>query len=228
MAVKQGIMGWDDAPLCAAVDTHGKKHIMSKMLLKRAQSLSESYCKFGEHKALQKTPKYKTVDLSTFTDALENTNPPDLTDITREVVTGKVTEGCSVLENKARECKMRVFRGERSWDETQPRWKRLLESNDSKTIWKAINWSGKVNTNEHEQPEDEQFRAHLEQLLTEGRVSEETQQLEFESSPSIPVLDNPCTLQQLDETVKDVNVNKSYLGIYPGLIKVLPVNWFMF
>lgn len=44
----------------------------------------------------------------------------------------------------------------------------------------------------------------------------------------IPLLDSPFTVEELDKAVNEMNTNRSYVGICPGLIKVLPVNWFMF
>ena len=41
-------------------------------------------------------------------------------------------------------------------------------------------------------------------------------------------VDDPFTVQELDKVLNDVNVNKSYVGICPGIIRALPVDWLLF
>ena len=112
------------------------------------------------------------------------------------------------------------------WDQSQPRWKNLLEKNDASTIWKAINWKGKVSENNAVQPEDGQFKVYFEDLLsTDQRNPEDT---DLTNSPYIPVLDNPFNLIELNSALKDVKTGKSYTGICPGLFKWLPMVWLIF
>ena len=96
-----------------------------------------------------------------------------------------------------------------------------------KLIWKAIDWSGKVDIHENVKPDDEQFKIHFENLLNQERLDDSNQLID-EFVPTIPVLDDAFTVQELKTVIHDVNVNKSYTGICPGLIKALPVNWYIF
>ena len=41
-------------------------------------------------------------------------------------------------------------------------------------------------------------------------------------------MDDPFTLQELQEAVSGMKKNKSFCGICPGVIKLLPISWFMF
>ena len=70
--VNQNITGSDHAPLYMSVDTRGRRLMTSSMLMKPAEGLGESYSRIREHDALQKSPKYETLDLNAFTEALEN------------------------------------------------------------------------------------------------------------------------------------------------------------
>lgn len=53
-------------------------------------------------------------------------------------------------------------------------------------------------------------------------------EVDIEFSPSIPILDNPFTAEELDKIINNVNISKCYLGFSPGLIKAVPVNWLLF
>lgn len=54
-----------------------------------------------------------------------------------------------------------------------------------------------MDTNEHIQPEDEQIRLHSEQLLHHEVDGGRVHKVNTESSPSIPILDNPLQLKNL-------------------------------
>ena len=83
-----------------------------------------------------------------------------------------------------------------TWDQFQPRWKKLLEENDAKTIWKAINWKGNITEKETVQPEDEQFKLHFEDLLNIDERNQEA--MDLTNCLFIPILDNPFNLPELN------------------------------
>ena len=107
------------------------------------------------------------------------------------------------------------------WDINHQRWKRLLDKDDPKLVWKSINWSAGVAENTEEQPDNDQFRIHFENLLNPPNTGVD-ESLNVDSDPYIPVLDDPFTVQELDEVVKDLKKNKSYIGICPTLFSLLP------
>lgn len=82
-----------------------------------------------------------------------------------------------------------------------------------------------MNTSEHEKSQDEQFGAHFEQLLNQGRQGEETQRTGTRVKFLDTLTGQPFTVKELDN---DVNINRSYIGMCPALIKALPVNFFFF
>ena len=50
-------------------------------------------------------------------------------------------------------------------------WRRLLEGDDHRALWKAINWNGSTsNETRAEEPSDQDFRDHFESLLNIDNV----------------------------------------------------------
>ena len=110
------------------------------------------------------------------------------------------------------------------WDQNHPRWRRILENKDSRIIWKAIGWKGEVTEETTEGPNDSQFKAHFEELLNPV-VRENNYYFSVEGAPYIPVLDDPFTERELDDVIRGIKTNKSYVGICPILFSVLPPDW---
>lgn len=82
--------------------------------------------------------------------------PPDV--MSSGDVAAAITAGYSAIMDTADRFSKRQEVSENLWDVTQPRWKILLDENDSKTIWKPINWKGKIELTNAKQPSDEQFK----------------------------------------------------------------------
>ncbi len=226
LEVNQTIRGSDHAPLCVSLATQGWNHVSPPVLMERARRLGESYHKPFEQ-IIHRTPRYDTVNLNDFRNVLENLEPPSVDVPDQENVMNAISTGCEVLDRAARQCRKRGNQNENIWDVSQPRWKRILESNDLRMIWKAIDWSGRVDIHDSVRPGDEQFKIHFENLLNPECQSDSVQYFD-ESVPYIPVLDDAFVVPELEKVIQDVNINKSYTGICPGLIKALPANWFVF
>ena len=120
-----------------------------------------------------------------------------------------LSAGLNIINEGAKSAKKDdTTNGVSTWDQSQPRWKYLLEKNDASTIWKAINWKGKVSENNIVQPEDRQFKVHFEDLLnTDQRNSEDT---DLTDSPYIPVLDNPFNLIEMNSVKRFKDGEKLY------------------
>ena len=115
------------------------------------------------------------------------------------------------------------------WETTLPRWEHPLNTNDSKTIWKTINWKGDLerkNDNEHSSTE---FKIHFENLLNPPNVPS-VNEIEFSDCPYIPVLDDPISTYELNSCIKGIISNKAsdINGISPGLFKLLYTSWLQF
>jgi hypothetical protein len=108
------------------------------------------------------------------------------------------------------------------------RWNSLLTDDDPTALWKAINWNGCIQNNEHtpEQPTDEEFKAHFESLLNSLPIT----RLTAGGRTYIPVTDDPIQQQEVHAALKALKPNKSggASGIPPGVLKLLPPNWSIF
>ena len=111
---------------------------------------------------------------------------------------------------------------------TRPRWAGILDSQDPKSIWKSLNWKGTFDNVEENQPPDNVFKYHFEKLLTHDDSAVLENHIDVETAPYIPVLDDPFVYSEMENAISSLNKNKSYAGICPGILKLLPFSWFMF
>ena len=108
------------------------------------------------------------------------------------------------------------------------RWKRLLDSNDPKKIWKSIDWNGNLQNNDNEKaPSDLEFKEHFEKLLDQKEQSED-QTVEFGDAPSLEALDRSISTEEVQNAIKTCKENKSYIGITPAVFDCMPANWLLF
>ena len=111
------------------------------------------------------------------------------------------------------------------------RWKRIIDCQDDKKLWHAINWKGSYCDNsadETEKPSDTQFQKHLEDLLNPGNANTMNELEDMHTIPSIPLLDSPIGITEVDYVIqKQLKPNKSCGpdGISPGVFKLLPCSW---
>lgn len=225
--VNQEIPGSDHAPLCVTLSTDSWEAASPHTLLQRASSLGQHhYLQKKEHR-IKKSVSYKEVDLDRLTSTLQAVAPPilemysDATDVEEAI-----KEGCRVItETAASHTRQGTTDADHHWDQAHPRWKRLLNTNDTKLIWKSINWKGNIENDSLNIPNDDQFKEHFEHLLGSQNVLDDDS---FVNSPYVPVLDDPFTIEELSHAVDNLNVNKSFLGICPGIFRKLPLSWLIF
>ena len=106
------------------------------------------------------------------------------------------------------------------------KWKRLLQRNDAKMIWKSINWNGSIEESNNVAPSDGEFKIHFEDLLNPRGVVQED--VDVRDSPTIPILDDMITEEEVKEAADSCNESKSYIGVTPAIFKHLPVLWLTF
>ena len=109
------------------------------------------------------------------------------------------------------------------------RWTRLLNSNDHKSIWKAIIWKGKIefsSDKSHSRPDDSEFKLHFEPLLNPLDLAPLNPEL-TQSHVTVPVLDDPISVKEKTDTIKLLKPNKTSGpdGVSPGVFKYLPESW---
>ena len=114
------------------------------------------------------------------------------------------------------------------------RWKRILNTNDDKFLWKAVNWKGDIdfNVNEEATPTDEEFKHHLENLFyPDGEEPLNVDELLADYNTTIPLLDSEITPEEVNHVIfKQVKPNKSSGpdGVSPGLFHMLPAEWLLY
>ena len=111
---------------------------------------------------------------------------------------------------------------------TKPRWERILKTQDLKTIWKSLNWRGTFDNLEGSTPPDNEFKGHFERLLVQETPPSYEVLNKIDTAPHMPILDDPFSYVELDSAISSMKSNKSYSGICPGILKILPITWFMF
>ena len=119
-------------------------------------------------------------------------------------------------------------------DDEHKRWKRILNTNDDKLLWKAVNWKGDIdfNGNDEEKPTDEEFKHHLENLFyPDGEEPLNVDELLADYNTTIPLLDSEITPEEVNHVIlKQVKPNKSsgLDGVSPGLFHMLPAQWLLY
>ena len=106
------------------------------------------------------------------------------------------------------------------------KWKRLLNDNDPKLIWKSIGWNGTIDTSCSVSPTDEEFKIHFEDLLNPDGV--EDCEIDVSDAPTIPILDDPITPVEVVEAADECKESKSFIGVTPAIFSCLPAVWIMF
>ena len=103
--------------------------------------------------------------------------------------------------------------------------RKLFETNDSKNIWKAINWSGSLSSfkDTKQRPSDEEFKDYFESLLNPSDA--EPLILPPRNCPYLPVTDDPFTPEEILNAIKQIKPDKSGSpsGVPQGFLKSLPV-----
>ena len=123
---------------------------------------------------------------------------------------------------EASRCSMK--KNVKNWNTSISRWERLLNTNDMKQIWKAINWKGSIANVPSERPSDESFQQHFETLIAQDQIVEE---IDVSDCPNIPVLDDPISVSETLKSVTQIKPDKAsdLNGIPPGVFKLLPIEW---
>ena len=228
ISVNHTVTGSDHAPLVLELNFSGITSLAPALLQERAEYLGVSWVMPSKSKFLVKSVRFSDVDIERFKRMMNEEVVPDLQGMNTNTIAGILETSYSVINNVANGCKKaNAENGRNEWVQDHPRWKRILDRGDLKTIWKAINWKGSITDVDDKQPDDVQFKLHFEKLLNPSPVTVEPY-IDVCASPYIPVLDDPFTLQELDTVTKMLKKDKSYTGLCPGLFSSLPIIWLFF
>ena len=221
--VRQDFIRSDHAPICVSLNTTAAE-FLGPILLEGAQNLGKSYVRPStKNDKLLRTQTCRETNVDNFKDYMSAHPPPVLTG---DNIESAISTSFQTMRNGAKDSKQQTNINENNtWETSHPRWKRLMDSDDPRSIWKAINWKGDVEEDTMK-PDDSQFKLHFENLLKVN--TEQNTDVQVNDSPYIPVLDDAFTLQEVTKAIKEQKVGKSYTGICPGLLANLPGIWLMF
>ena len=186
----------DHAPLSVHLNCNDLSLPWLPDLIDRSVALGRILQPPTERKLLNRQIRMDTIDVNKFQEVISDVQPAQIVDIctavdemdslVRHCATQSVIRGCVTEREQA----------ERT--ETS-RWKQLLDQGDSKKIWKAINWNGKVGPveNDLEKPTDEDFKLHYSGLLNHDNL--DTLNLVTENrQPEIPITDDVITVEEVE------------------------------
>ena len=226
LAIRQDIHGSDHAPLCVSLDMAGVDLTDVEDLRRRSAELGMPYAVTEPPIKLSRSPKHTEVDKERLAALLQDTPPPQLPEDHADVDLESATrEACDAVSAAAQRCRLPRAARQPQWDAAQPRWERILATKDPKIIWRSVGWKGKPIEDTSDQPSESEFKIHFENLLGNGNANLDC---DFSNAPVIPVLDDPFHYNELNKAVKGVNKNKSYVGICPGIISILPIPWLLY
>mgnify|MGYP001545129845 CR=1 FL=1 len=219
------------APLSLTIDTQIlQPHAELNDLCQRAEEL-------GDHAVLhtnstrrggrcRKQIRMSSINREAFREALIANDPPDINDATINESIALVNE---IMYTNAVNSSANAPRRSDGNNSQSLRWKNLIDSNDHKAIWQAINWRGSISGPQLDHPSDESFKAHFEQLLNSSCASTPQSGI-VNSNVYIPITDDPIMPDEVMEATKRIKSNRSGgpSGIPPGVLKCLPQNWLLF
>ena len=162
-----------------------------------------------------------------FTEQLQDHPPPSFED-------GKSVDSlCSEFSDFIYQCATKCRTAVPETMQNSPdlsRWQRIIDCDDPKTLWRAIDWKGEFDpTPEKEKPSDEEFQVHLEQLLNPADLDDFWPTVEHQVS--IPLLDDPIAEKECTDVIyKQVKPGKQAGpdGNSPGTFHLLPAQWLTF
>ena len=163
------------------------------------------------------------IDCQVFADTLQRINPPAIS----ENIDNLVDELNSDLYRAASSAKVTNDYGTTAAGD---RWERLLNSNDSKVIWRAIDWGGSITQCAKQvRPTDQEFKDHFEMLLNPIDAPPLCVPDTYQS-PYIPVTDDPIKPQEVIDAINWVKGDKAGgpSGVTPRCLKFLPESWISF
>ena len=127
---RQDVKGSDHAPLCVTLCVDVCGTASPKELLDRASTLGQVHQRSTRRRPLRKSTSYKTTNIEGLTNTLQGLVPPNVTQDGDVNVT--LEEGCrTIIDTAATFAEQHSSTDNRQWDETQPRWQRLMDTKDS-------------------------------------------------------------------------------------------------
>ena len=211
----------DHALLEFVLDTE-RVGISTEILKSRASNLGMSVYETRPI-TIQKTLRLSQCNLENVMKYFLENNPPVLEG--NEPIDKVVDSFFNTVNDVLKENKSPRVEVVHEWG-NQAKWTRLIESNDLRTIWKAVGWNGSIDETVAPVPTDGEFKSHFENLLNPDK-KEHSDIIDVSDAPYIPVLDDKITDKEVCEAAS-CNENKSFVGVTPGILGILPALWISF
>ena len=208
----------DHAPVSVKISLPS---VDTENLFIRAQRLGEHMVCLPRNKPCVKPINIKDVNEELFLNNLNTMDTVDMRNIDDTV--NEVTETlyqCAKISR--REAQVQTVNA------TLGRWERLVENNNDRDVWRAIDWKGEFE-NVHKsdvKPTNEQFKEYIENSFNppiDVRLDPDM----FTSDVMIPLLDEPITTLEVQQQIKKLKADKASGpdGLSPGIFKLLPGQW---
>lgn len=112
------------------------------------------------------------------------------------------------------------------------RWQRIINCDDPKILWQAIDWKGEFNPAPNkDRPSDVDFQTHIETLLNPSELQDDNWPTFGEQQVTIPLLDDPINSEEMETVInKQLKPGKQAGpdGNSPGTFHMLPASWMLF
>ena len=219
----------DHAPISLSLNCAPLKSTTGDQLLCRASQLGDHAVLHntvppGEHDGQPRRRRPLRGDSIDFNDFQRKLELKDPTGLPNQDMNCAIDTFCNIMYDTARDSPINDIISEVPRDN---RWQYILNSNDDKLLWKAVDWNGGINQKTLQCPNDNDFKENLECLLNPEGVPE-LNVSDYQTDVYIPVLDDPIDPNEVSYVIdKQLNANKSpgIDGLSPGLFKRLPLQW---
>jgi hypothetical protein len=156
---------------------------------------------------------------------LRETEPPPLLPFDADAIAESMN---TIVYNVASQCRTYEPNNTTTGPSSNYRWKQLLEDDDTRALWKAIQWNGTIASNDPTNtPSDETFKAHFERLLNPPQSTQPNDEHPDTPPVYLPVTDDPIQPEEVLRATQRVKANKSGgpSGVPPGLLRIMPTRW---
>lgn len=214
------------APVCFTLDITNYNHYDTTILCERAQNLGNHAVIRNDDNFTKSTPKTKNINILKFTEEMSKYELPVITNNCN--IDDCVQFMSSALYNSAMKSKHSRHQTD-SIRHFGNRWDYLINCKNEELIWKAINWKGEIQNRQDSMPNNDKFKEHYETLLYDHRaVKLTTDELPLNTCPTIPILDNIYTPNEIINGTNDLKDSAGHNGVHSGLYKYLPISIILF
>ena len=218
----------DHAPVSVSFNLERLLSHDNTQLLERAMTLGSYPCNQPQRRLCKKPVPYRFIDKEPFTLGMQEIPPPT---VSIQNITESLARFDDIVYNMSKE--NRKANDEimySSHDKQNTRWKRILQADDTKSLWRGINWKGEFReVQSKDRPSELAFQEHIEHLLNPDDA--DPLQYPDENQVSIPALDDRFAFDELEHVVNNqVKPDRSCgpNGNSPGTLKLLPLPWLIF